>query len=56
MEVADLYHNDFASYSKLIEEAMQMLEGTSELKHSFIKFLREQVPDKADKILVAIKA
>lgn len=56
MEVADLYHNDFASYSKLIEEAMQMLEGTSELKHSFIKFLREQVPDKADKILVAIKS
>lgn len=56
MEVADLYHNDFASYSKLIEEAMQMLEGTSELKYSFIKFLREQVPDKADKILVAIKS
>lgn len=33
-----------------------MLEGTSELKYSFIKFLREQVPDKADKILVAIKS
>ena len=56
MEVADLYHNDFASYSKLIEEAMQMLEGTSEVKDSFIQFLRTQVPDKADKVLVAIKS
>lgn len=55
MEVADLYHSDFPSYSKLIEEAMQMLEGTSEVKDNFTQFLYTQVPDKADKILVAIK-
>lgn len=56
IEVADLYHNDFASYSILLEEAMQMLEGTSEVKNSFIQFLRIEVPNKADKILVAIKS
>lgn len=56
LEVADLYHNDFASYSELIEEAMQMLEGTSEVKDSFIQFLRKQAPDTADKILGAIKS
>lgn len=56
MEVADLYHNDYASYSELIEEAMQMLEGTSELRDSFIQFLHKQAPDKEDKVLAAIKS
>ena len=55
LEVAELYRNDFASYSKLIEEAMQMLEDTSAVKDNFIQFLREQVPDKEEKILSAIK-
>ena len=56
LKIAELYRNDFASYAELIEEAMQMLEGTSEVKDSFIQFLRKQAPDTADKIFVAIKS
>ena len=54
LEVADLYHKDIASYTELIEEAMQMIESTSEIKDDFVKFVHEHTPDKADKILAAV--
>ena len=31
-----------------------MLEDTSEIKNSFIQFLRKQVPDKSDKIIATL--
>ena len=33
---------------------MHMLEDTSEIKNSFIQFLRKQVPDKSDKIIATL--
>ena len=54
LEVADIYHKDIASYTELMEEAMQMIESTSEIKNGFIKYVHEHTPDKADKILAAV--
>ena len=56
LEVADLYHNDVAAYTELMEEAMHMVESTSETKDGFIQYVHQQSPDKADKILSAIKS
>lgn len=54
LEVANLYCNDRISYSKLIEEATQMIENRSEVKESFVQFIRKRDPDNVDNILIAV--
>ena len=54
-EIAELYHNDYEAYEKILMEAMQMAEYSSDIKDSFIKYVSEKQPELATDILHAVK-
>lgn len=56
-EISELYRNDIESFTKLREEAMQMVEYTSNLKDEFINYISQARISSVDheRILYAIK-
>ena len=54
-EIAELYHNDYESYEKILMEAMQMVEYSSDIKDSFVSYVSEKQPKLATDILHAVK-
>ena len=53
-EIVALYHNDPVTYRKMKEEAMKMVDYSSEIKDDFIQYVCAEQPQLAAKILKCI--
>ncbi|MBD5142934.1 MAG: hypothetical protein HDT22_04885, partial [Ruminococcus sp.] len=54
-DIAELYRNDYESYEKILMEAIQMIEYSSDTKDNFMRYVSEKQPKLATEILHAIK-
>jgi len=54
-EIVNLYRSDYESYKKILKEAMQMVEYSSDNKDSFTSYVFKKQPESKDDILNAIK-
>ncbi|MBD5142971.1 MAG: hypothetical protein HDT22_05080 [Ruminococcus sp.] len=54
-DIAELYRNDYESYEKILMEAIQMIEYSSDTKDNFMRYVSEKQPKLATEILHAVK-